>query len=107
MDRIAIAADVADTLLATETAVETALARGVGLMRRLMEARRQMGLPVDAGEPALRRANAAVAALGEAHREILRTRDELGTLRRDLGLPPATEASVGEANAARAPRSGG
>lgn len=84
MNRLAITRDVADVLSATEAAVETALERGVGLMRRLMEARRDLGLPIDAGEPALLRANAAVAALGEAQKEVLRTRLALVDLKREL-----------------------
>lgn len=84
MNRLAITRDVADVLSAAEAAVETALERGVRLVRRLMEARRDLGLQIDAVEPALLRANAAVAALGEAQKEVLRARQALVDLKREL-----------------------
>lgn len=86
MDRTLVASAVAENLFATEAAVEDALAQAVLLMRRMMDARRALGLPMAAGDPALRRVSAAVDALGEAQREIVRTHGELETLRSEIGL---------------------
>lgn len=86
MDRMLVASAVAESLLATEAAVETALGRAVALMREMMDARRALGLPVSAGDPALRRVSAAVDALGVAQREILRAHGELEVLGTGLGL---------------------
>jgi len=86
MDKTRIAGAVAEDLFATEAAVEDALARAVMLMRRMMDARRALGLSPAAGDPALRRVSTAVTALGEAQREIVRTHGELERVRQDLGL---------------------
>ena len=86
MDRARIASAVAGDLFATEAAVEDALGRAAQLMRRMIDARRALGLPATAGDPALRRASAALNALGEAQREIVRTHGELEALRRENGL---------------------
>lgn len=86
MDRIRVASGVAEALFATEAAVDEALARAVGLMRQMMDARRSLGLAPTAGGPALMRVTAAVDALGEAQREIVRTHGELESLGKDLGL---------------------
>lgn len=86
MDRTLVASAVAENLFATETAVEEALGRAVLLMRRMMDARRELGLPATVGDPALRRVTAAVNALGEAQKEIVRTHGELESLRSEMGL---------------------
>jgi hypothetical protein len=86
MHREAVARDVADDLSATDTAVEEALFRAVRLMRRLIDARRELGLPVAPGEPVMGRAAAVVAAAGEAQRELGKMRLELAQVRIDLGL---------------------
>ncbi|MFZ5669609.1 MAG: hypothetical protein ACOY4K_08945 [Pseudomonadota bacterium] len=87
MDRTRIAAVVAGELFATESAVETALAQAVGLMRRMIETRRALGLSPATGDPAMRRVEAVVNALGDAQREIVRTHDALDAVRRVAGLP--------------------
>ena len=87
MDKALVASAVADSLFSTEAAVEEALAQAVVLMRQMMDARKALGLSVARGDPALQRVTAAVQALGEAHREIIRTHGELETLGRVLGLP--------------------
>ena len=86
MDRGAVAIRVAETLYDTETAIDEALETAVRLLRRLMDARRTLGLTLAAGDPALRRVSATVNALGEAQREIVRVHEELDALRADLGL---------------------
>ena len=86
MDRTLVASAVAENLFATEAAVEDALTQAVLLMRRMMDARRELGLPITAGDPALRRLSAVVTALGDAQREIVRTHGELDSLRADIGL---------------------
>ncbi|MDO9223834.1 MAG: hypothetical protein Q7U20_09015 [Caulobacter sp.] len=86
MDRTLIASTVAERLFATETAVEDAMAQAVSLMRGMIGARRALGLPSAMGDPALRRVSAALSALGEAQREIVRTHGELETLRKEAGL---------------------
>lgn len=88
MDRALVASAVADSLFSTEAAVEEALAKAVVLMRQMMGARRALGLSVADGDPALQRVTAAVQALGDAQREIIRTHGELETLGRDMGLKP-------------------
>jgi hypothetical protein len=88
MDRVRVASAVAGSLFETEAAVEDALAKAVGLMRQMMDARRALGLPVVTGDPALLRVTAAVDALGEAQREIVRTHGELEALSKSLGLDP-------------------
>jgi hypothetical protein len=87
MDRTRVVSAVAEDLFATEAAVEDALARAVLLMRRMVDARRSLGLSPTIGDPALQRVSAAVTALGEAQREIVRTHDELERVRQDVGLP--------------------
>lgn len=89
MDKMQVASAVAESLLATEATVEKALGRAVALMREMMDARRALGLPVSAADPALRRVSAAVDALGVAQREVLRTHGELEALGTDLGLRSA------------------
>ena len=86
MDRTLVASAVAENLFATEDAVEDALSRAVLLMRRMMDARRELGLSATTGDPALRRVTAAVNALGEAQKEIVRTHGELESLRTEIGL---------------------
>lgn len=86
MDRVRIASAVAEDLFATETAVEDALTRTALLLRRMIEARRTLGLSVTAGDPALRRVAAVMEALGEAQSQIVLTHGELETLRRAIGL---------------------
>ena len=86
MDRALVASAVADSLFSTEAAVEEALAQAVVLMRQMMDARRALDLSVADGDPALQRVTAAVQALGEAQREIIRTHGELETLGRDMGF---------------------
>lgn len=86
MDRTLVASAVAENLFATEAAVEDALAQAVLLMRRMMDAQRELGLPATTGDPALRRVSAAVNALGEAQKEIVRTHGELDSLRTEIGL---------------------
>lgn len=87
MDKVLVASAVAENLFATEAAVEEALARAVALMRQMMDARRALGLSVADGDPAFQRVTAAVDALGDAQRELVRTHGELERLGRDLGLP--------------------
>ncbi|MDP1630639.1 MAG: hypothetical protein Q8L66_04385 [Caulobacter sp.] len=87
MDRRSIASVIAEDLFDAEGAVDVALAKAAGLMRRLVAARRQLGLPIGTGEPVLRRATATVEALGVAQREIARLHGELDGLRLSLGLP--------------------
>ena len=86
MDRNAIASAVAESLFKTEAAVDDALVQAVGLMRRMMDARRALGLPPATGDRALMRVTAAVDALGEAQREMVRTHGEMGSLGQALGL---------------------
>ena len=86
MDRSRAASTVAESLFATEAAVEEALSRAVQLMRSMVAARRGLGLPATAGDAALRRVSATLDALGEAQREIVRAHGELEALRRRAGL---------------------
>ncbi len=87
MDRSRTTREVARELTATETAVETALVQAVGLMRRMMDARRELGLPVGVDDPPMRHAIAAVSALGEAQQAVIRTHRDLHALHRALNLP--------------------
>lgn len=87
MDRTQVAATVAADLFDAETAVDEALARAARLMRRMIVARRELGVSPAVVDPAMRRVEAAVNALGDAQREIVRTHDALEDLRRDLDLP--------------------
>lgn len=86
MDKVLVASAVAESLFATESAVESALTRAVALMRQMMEARRALGLSVATGDPAIRRVTAVVDALGDAQRELVRTHGELESLGQSLGL---------------------
>ena len=86
MDRSQIASSVAKALFATEAAVEDALAQSALLMRGMITARRALGLPLAAGDPALRRVSATLDALGDAQREIVGAHGELEALRRKTGL---------------------
>jgi hypothetical protein len=86
MDKALVASAVAEELFATEAAVEDALAQAVRLMRRMIDARRELGLPARTGDPALRRVSAAVDGLGEAQKEIIRAHGELEGLKGELGL---------------------
>lgn len=87
MNRTMIATEVARDLTSAEEAVDAALAQSVRLLRRMMDARRELGLPVGAGEPALKSVIAAVSSLGEAQRDMTRSHGDLQALQRDLGLP--------------------
>ena len=86
MDKALVASAVAEELFATEAAVEDALAQAVRLMRRMVDARRELGLPAKAGDLALQRVSAAVNALGEAQKEIVRAHGELEGMKGELGL---------------------
>lgn len=88
MDRVLVASAVAESLFSTEAAVEEALAQAVVLMRQMIDAKRALGVPAGAGDPALKRVTAAVEALGDAQREIIRTHGALEALGRNLGLAP-------------------
>ncbi len=87
MEKVLVASAVAESLFGAEAAVEEALARAVALMRQMMDARRALGLSVAEGDPALQRVTAAMDALGDAQRELIRTHGELELLGRTLGLP--------------------
>lgn len=86
MDRIQVASAVAESLFEAETAVETAIARAVGLKRQMRGAGPALGLSPPAGSLALARVAAAVDALTEARREVVRTHQELERVGRQLGL---------------------
>jgi len=86
MNRLTTATEVAQELVATEAAVEAALAQAVRLLRRMMDARRELGLRVGVGEPALRSVTAAVSSLGQAQQDMVRTHGDLHALQRDLGF---------------------
>ncbi|MES2035264.1 MAG: hypothetical protein V4466_13910 [Pseudomonadota bacterium] len=86
MDQNTTVIEVAGELTGTEAAVDAALTQAVRLMRRMMEARRELGLPVGVGEPALRSVTAAITALGQAQLDVARTHGDLHALQNDLGL---------------------
>lgn len=86
MDHARITLEVAHELTAAEDAVEAALAQSVRLMRRVMDARRSLGLPTGTDDAPMRTVIAAVAALGEAQQAMILTHRALHEvqLRHDL-----------------------
>jgi len=86
MDSLPVASAVAGALITTESAVDDALAQAVALMRRMISARRELGLPVAITDPAMGRVSAAVNALGDAQRELVRAHGDLARIGADLGL---------------------
>jgi hypothetical protein len=86
MDSLPVASAVARALVTTESAVDEALAQAVALMRRMISARRELGLPVATTDPVMGRVSAAVNALGDAQRELVRAHGDLARIGADLGL---------------------
>ena len=87
MDHAGTTREVARELTTAEDAVDAALAQAVRLMRQVMEARRALGLPAGADEPAMKHVVAAVSALGEAQQAMIRTHRALHDLHRRHDLP--------------------
>lgn len=101
--RRAAAQQVADCLIDGEAAIDTALAAASGLVALLPTARLDAGVAAEIGqdaiEHAMKTANALVAARGgivEAHRQLAKTRYEVGLRAISFGglMPKASDLQV-------------
>jgi hypothetical protein len=77
---------VAPELFAAESAIDDAILQTTRLTASLITERRNAGLSAVFGQDALERSGAAFQTLIAARREIVATHDELGSLKKQLGL---------------------
>lgn len=77
---------IAPELFAMENAIDDAIIQSTRLTAALINERRNAGLSAVVGQGALERSNATLSTLVEARRAIVETHEELGDLKKQLGL---------------------
>jgi len=81
-----VATKVAESLFATETAVDEALSRAAQFMGMMPQARQEARVSAIVGQDALDHAMAALAALTNARREIVAAHHALSEVQGQIGL---------------------
>lgn len=77
---------VAPELFAMESAIDEAILQSTRLTASLINERRNAGLSAVVGQDAIERSSATFATLIAARREIVATHEELGSLKKQIGL---------------------
>lgn len=77
---------VAPELFAMESAIDDAILQSARLTASLIQERRKSGLSAVIGQDAIERSSATFATLIAARREIVATHEELGQLKKQVGL---------------------
>lgn len=86
-DKIEIARNVASHLLATEQAIDAAIACAAGLVGYMPIARHAAHVSAAVGQPAFEQAIATMTMLGEARRRIVETHQSLAESGRQARIP--------------------
>ncbi|WP_426164683.1 hypothetical protein [Sandarakinorhabdus sp. DWP1-3-1] len=86
-DKIEVARSVASHLLATEEAIDVAIACAAGLVGYLPVARQQTHVSAAVGQPAFEQVIAAMSVLGEARRRIVEAHSSLAESGRQARIP--------------------
>lgn len=86
-DKIEIARNVATHLLATEEAIDAAIACAAGLVGYMPIARQETHVSAAVGQPAFEQAIATMTMLGEARRRIVETHQSLAESGRQARIP--------------------
>jgi hypothetical protein len=73
-------------LFAMESAIDAALLQATRLTASLIQQRQEAGLSAVVGQDAIERSGAAFATLLMARREVVATHNELGSLKKQIGL---------------------
>lgn len=73
-------------LFAMETAIDDAILQSTRLTASLINERRRAGLSAVVGQDAIERSSATFSTLIAARREIVATHEELGSLKKQVGL---------------------
>ena len=94
--RLDAASHIAAELLATETAIDAALAQVGRLATALPTARSTAGLSAVVGQNAMERAGQTLSALLQARRGIVETHNELSTVRDQIGLRTYAAGTLGD-----------
>jgi len=87
---------IAPELFAAEQAIDDAILQSVRLTASLITERRKAGLSAVVGQEAIERSNATFATLIAARREIVATHEELGALKKQLGLGAVMVGNAGD-----------
>lgn len=87
-ERLEIARNVAEQLLAAETAIDAALACAAGLVGTMPVARQQARLSAAVGQPAIEHVVASISMLSEARRFMVEAHKELADCRFQARIPP-------------------
>ncbi len=77
---------VAPELFAMESAIDDAILQSTRLTASLINERRKAGLSAVVGQDAIERSGATFTTLVAARREIIATHEELGSLKKQIGL---------------------
>jgi hypothetical protein len=77
---------VAPELFAMESAIDDAILQSTRLMASLINERRNAGLSAVVGHDAIERFSATFSTLIAARREVIATHEELGSLKKQVGL---------------------
>ena len=73
-------------LFAMESAIDAAILQSTRLTQSLIEGRQTAGLSAVVGQDAIERASATFSTLIAARREIVATHEQLGAVKRQIGL---------------------
>lgn len=87
---------VAPELFAAEQAIDEAILQATRLTATLIAERRNAGLSAVVGQDAIERSSAAFATLIAARREIVATHEQLGGLKKQLGLGAVMVGNAGD-----------
>ncbi len=87
---------VAPELFATELAIDEAILQATRLTASLITQRRNAGLSAVVGQDVIERSSATFATLVAARREIIATHEELGSLKKQLGLGAVMLGNAGD-----------
>jgi hypothetical protein len=77
---------VAPELFAMESAIDAAILQSIRLTASLINERHNSGLSAVLGQDAIERSSAAISTLIAARREVVSTHEELGVLKKQVGL---------------------
>ena len=87
---------VAPELFAMESAIDDAILQSVRLTASLINERRNSGLSAVVGQDAIERSSATFSTLIAARREVVATHEELGALKKQVGLGAVMTGAGGE-----------
>jgi hypothetical protein len=87
---------VAPELFAMESAIDDAILQSTRLTATLINERRKAGLSAVVGQDAIERSSATFSTLIAARREIVATHEELGNLKKQVGLGAVMFGNAGD-----------